>query len=248
MNELQLFQNNQFGKIRTIKVGEKDYFVGNDIARALGYDQPHKAVNQHCKGGTFYTVLTNGGNQETKIIPESDVYRLIIKSKLPQAEEFEKWVFDEVLPSIRKNGMYATDELLDNPDLLIATATRLKEEKEKRLEAERINALNAPKVLFADSVAVSNNSILVNELAKLIKQNGIDIGQNKLFEWLRNEGYLIKKKGELWNTPSQYAMERDWFEVKVRVVNNPDGSVRTTRTTKVTGKGQLYFVNRLLGK
>ena len=179
-----------------------------------------------------------------KVIPEGDIYRLIVKSQLPSAEKFEKWVFDDVLPTIRKHGMYATDELLDNPDLLIEVATKLKEERIARLKAEKQLEEQKPKVIFADAVSVAENSILVGDLAKLLRQNDIEIGQNRLFEWLRKEGYLISRKGESFNQPTQYSMDLELFEVKVRSITNPNGSTRTTKTPKVTGKGQIYFINR----
>lgn len=180
---------------------------------------------------------------ETNFINESGLYTLIIRSRKPEAKKFRKWVTNEVLPSIRKNGGYIvgqetlSDEELIQRALLVAT-NKLKE-REKQLEEQK------PKVLFANSVETSETSILVGDLAKLIKQNGHDIGQNRLFNWLRDNGYLIKS-GERKNMPTQMAMDKKLFEVKERTVNNPDGSIRITKTTKVTGKGQVYFVNKFL--
>ena len=181
------------------------------------------------------------------VINESGLYSLILSSKLPKAKEFKRWVTSEVLPSIRKHGAYAVDELLNDPEFAIKTFTALKEERErsKRL-SEQIEA-DKPKVIFADSVSAAKSSILVGDLAKLLKQNGINIGQNRLFEWLRQKGYLIKG-GSSKNMPTQKAAEMGLFEVKVSTVNNPDGSIRETKTTKVTGKGQVYFVNKFLGR
>ena len=198
------------------------------------------------KGVVTTDTLTNGGIQAMSYINESNLYKLIFQSRKAEAEKFTEWVTSEVLPDIRRYGMYATDELVNNPDLLIKIATKLKEERvrNKRLE-EKVQA-DRPKVLFAESVESSNNSCLVGELAKILKQNNIDIGQNKLFEWLREKGYLIKQKGENFNLPTQYSMELGLMTVKKSIVNNPDGTIRTTRTPKITGKGQIYFVNKFL--
>ena len=243
MKDLQIFKSPEFGQVRTVEIDGKIYFVASDIAKALGYTNTSKAINDHCKGVTKRYIPTNGGNQEMNIIPEGDIYRLAAKSELPGAEKFESWIFDEVLPTIRKHGMYATEELLNDPDLAIKAFTALKEERQRRLEAEQQIQLDKPKVLFAEAVEVSKSSILIGELAKILKQNGIEIGQNRLFAWMREEGYLCKS-GENYNLPTQYSMELGLFEIKKTTINNPDGSVRVTRTTKVTGKGQIYFVNK----
>ena len=184
---------------------------------------------------------------ETNFINESGLYTLIIRSRKPEAKKFRKWITSEVLPAIRKTGMYATEDLLENPDLAIKAFQQLKEEREKRKLLESKVEEQKPKVLFADSVESSETSILIGDLAKLIKQNGHDIGQNRLFEWLRNNDYLIKS-GERKNMPTQKSMDLKLFEVKERTVNNPDGSIRVTKTTKVTGKGQIYFLNYFLTK
>ncbi len=246
MNELQIFENSEFGSVRTVEVDGKTYFVANDVARALGYVEAAKAVRTHCKGVSEMDIPSNGGIQKMKIISEGDIYRLVIKSQLPTAEKFEHWVFDEVLPSIRKHGMYAEDELLDNPDLLIRVAQKLKEEREcnKALKAE--NDRMKPKETFADAVSVSNTSILIGELAKILKQNGIEIGQNRLFEWMRDNRYLVRRKGTDYNMPLQKSMEMGLFEIKERTITNPDGSVRITKTVLVIGKGQQYFINKFL--
>jgi anti-repressor protein len=182
------------------------------------------------------------------IINESGLYSLILSSKLPQAKEFKRWVTSEVLPTIRKNGMFATDELLDNPDFAIATLQRLKEEREaKKLLEAQIEA-DKPKVLFADAVSASKSSCLIGELAKILKQNGIDIGQNKLFQWLRANGYLISRHGESWNQPTQKSMQLGLFELKKTNINHADGHTTVNTTTKVTGKGQQYFINKFLNQ
>lgn len=248
MNNVKVFKNPSFGDIRTMEFDGKILFAASDIAKALGYSNPRDAILRHCKSVEKYDTLTGGGVQEINFIPEGDVYRLIVHSKLPSTERFERWVFDDVLPSINKHGAYMTEstieQALTNPDFLIKLATQLKEEKAARLEAEKTIEEQKPKVLFADAVATSKTSILIGELAKLIKQNGVDIGQNRLFSWMRENGFLFKNKNE----PTQQAMDRGLFEVKERTINNPDGTVRITRTVKVTGKGQTYFINRFLGK
>lgn len=248
MNELQIFQNSEFGSIRTVDINGKTYFVASDVAKALGYAIPHKAVQTHCKGVLKRNIPTNSGSQEMLVIPEGDIYRLVIKSQLPSAERFESWIFDEVIPSIRKHGMYARDELLDNPDLLISVAQELKAERERNKALVAENERMKPKEIFADAVSVSDTSILIGELAKILKQNGIPIGQNRLFEWMRDNGYLIKRKGTDYNMPMQKSMEMGLFEIKERTINNPDGSVRITKTVLVTGKGQQYFINKFLNE
>ena len=249
MNELQLFNNPRFGDVRTLTEDGNTLFCGSDVARALGYAKPQNAIAAHCKGALKRGILTNGGMQEMSFIPEGDLYRLITHSKLPDAEKFERWVFDEILPSIRRNGMYATPEklaeMLLNPDAMIQTLQALKAEQEKRRALEAQAEADKPKVLFSDAVSASSSSILIGDLAKLLRQNGVPIGQNRLFDRLRSEGYLMRY-GESRNLPTQRAMEQGLFEVKETTISNPDGSIRVTKTTKVTGKGQVYFVNRYL--
>lgn len=247
MKELKTFENCEFGIVRIVEVDDKTYFVANDVAKALGYSNPSKATNDHCKNAVMMWGNDSlGRQQEFKTIPEGDVYRLVVKSQLPQAERFERWVFDEVLPSIRKHGVYAVDELLNNPDLAIKAFTALKEEKEKNRDLLADNELMKPKEIFADAVAASRTSILIGDLAKLLKQNGVDIGQKRLFAWMRENGYLIKRAGTDWNMPTQRSMDMGLFEIRESVTNNPDGSVRINKTTKVTGKRQQYFINRIL--
>lgn len=251
MNELQIFNNPKFGQVRTLEENGKVLFVASDIASALGYKVPHKAVYDHCKGVLKRNIPTNGGQQEMNVVLEGDIYRLAAKSELPGAEEFESWIFDEVLPSIRKHGAYITPDTLEqmvtSPEFGIRLLNEIKAEREKRLQAEALVEAQRPKVLFADAVEVSKSSILIGDLAKIIKQNGYDIGQKRLFEYMRQNEYLIKG-GSSKNMPTQRSMDAGWFEVKESTINNPDGSVRITKTTKVTGKGQVYFVNLFLGK
>ena len=252
MNSLEVFNNNEFGTIRTIEEGDKVYFCGKDVAKALGYVNPKDALQKHCdkNGVAFCDLIDNMGRvQKTKFINEGNLYRLIAHSKLPKAAEFERWIFDEVLPTIRKTGGYVNDTLqfvntyfpqLDGGQraALSAMLTEAKRMGEK-IEADR------PKVLFADAVEAAKSTILVGDLAKLLKQNGIDIGQKRLFAWMRENGYLIKG-GASKNMPTQTAMDKKLFEVKETTINTPDGSVRITRTTKVTGKGQTYFIEKFL--
>ena len=248
MNEIKIFDNPEFGKVRTMEINGEPYFVGKDVAEILGYKDTSDAMKRHVDNEDKLTrcFTDSGQNREMYIINESGLYSLILSSKLPKAKEFKRWVTSEVLPSIRKHGAYAVDELLNDPEFAIKTFTALKEERErsKRL-SEQIEA-DKPKVIFADSVSAAKSSILIGDLAKILKQNGVDIGQKRLFGWLRDNGYLIKG-GSSRNMPTQRAAEMGLFEVKVSTVNNPDGSIRETKTTKVTGKGQVYFVNKFIG-
>lgn len=250
MKDIKVFNHNQFGELTVIEHEGQAWFDGNQVARILGYINPRDVLAKRCKGVAKHDTLKNKGGYPLTIIPEPDLYRLIIGSQLPGAEKFERWVFEEVLPSIRKHGAYMTEETIEkmitDPDFIIKLATNLKEEKLKRKEAEKRVELMRPKEVFADAVTTSKSSILIGELAKLIKQNGYDIGQNRLFQWLRDSGYLIKRKGEDYNTPTQYSMELGLMEIKKRTINNPDGSIRVTKTPKVTGKGQVYFINKFL--
>lgn len=249
--DLQIFNNEEFGRVRTAQIDDKPYFVATDIANALGYTNPRDAVLRHCKGVVKRDTPTSSGTQQMSYINEGDVYRLIMRSKLPSAERFESWVMDEVLPSIRKNGGYiAGQETMTDDELLakalmvannkIAERDRIIEHQKAKIEYDR------PKTIFADAVATSNTSILVGDLAKIICQNGVQIGQKRLFAWLRENGYLMKN-GSSYNMPIQRYVQQGLFEVKERSIQNPDGSVRITITPKVTGKGQLYFVNKFLG-
>ena len=165
---------------------------------------------------------------------------------MESAKRFKHWVTSEVLPSIRKHGVYAVDELLANPEMAIKAFTALKEEREKNKVLEADNQRMKPKEIFADAVSTSHTSILIGDLAKLLKQNGIETGQKRLFDWLRENGYLIKRKGSDWNMPTQKSMDLGLIEIKESTVNNPDGSVRINKTPKVTGKGQQYFINKFL--
>lgn len=252
MNDMKLFENPEFGNVRTLETDDgKVMFCGKDVAKSLGYVNPSKALSDHCKGVTKCYTLTNGGKQELSFIPESDVYRLAFGSKLPNAERFTDWVTEEVIPSIRKHGAYMTADTIkkamQSPDFIIQLATELKSEQEKNRQLESKIEADKPKTIFADAVSVSHSSILIGDLAKLIRQNGYEIGQKRLFAWMRDNGYLIKS-GSSTNLPTQYSMERGWFEIKETTVTHSDGHTTISKTTKVTGKGQIYFINLFLGK
>lgn len=250
MNELQIFKSEKFGEIEILVENGKEYFPATEVAKILGYSNPQKAIRDHCRedGCTIRSVIDRLGRmQEKKFINEGNLYRLITKSNLPQAEVFESWVFDEVLPSIRKTGMYATDELLNNPDLAIKAFTRLKEEQEKRMQLEKQIEDQAPAVAFANSLSVSDDCILVREMAKLLKQKGINTGEDRLFKYFRANGYLISKKGSDWNLPTQKSMNLGLFVIKEGTRQSASEGVKITKTPKITGKGQQYFINKFLG-
>lgn len=243
----QLFNFNG-QQVRTVTINDEPYFVGKDVATILGYSNTRDALSHHVddedKGVAKLDTL--GGRQNQTIINESGLYSLILGSKLPTAKEFKHWVTSEVLPAIRKHGAYMTDEKAFNvihnadglADLLQQAADQLKAKDVQIAEMK-------PKALFADAVSTSNTSILIGQLAKILKQNGVDTGQNRLFAWMRANGYL-GKRGDNYNKPTQKSMELGLMEVKERTVNNPDGSIRVTITTKITGKGQQYFISKLL--
>lgn len=348
-NIIQVFENKEFGKVRTIEENGKVMFVASDVAKALGYSRPADAVSAHCRCTVKHSIPhpQGKGTLAVNTIPEGDVYRLVTHSKLPAAEKFKSWIFDkistmnkvitiakirgyisvngtvmlnaedvargwgftqfkngveyvrwdrvnnylsefgfspqvgkdnflpenmvyrlgfkasnetaqkfqslladEVLPAIRKHGAYVTpqtvEQLLADPDTMIKILMDLKQERAARLKAEQTIIENRPKVIFAEAVESSDTSILVGELAKLIKQNGVEIGEKRLFTWLRNNGYLMSRKCSDWNMPTQKSMELGLFEINERNAFNPDGSVRITKTPRVTGKGQTYFINKFL--
>lgn len=252
MNKLQIFKNDEFGEVRVVEHEGQPCFVASDVAKALGYEKPNNAVNEHCKKVNKFSYPNSGQLQPYNIIPESDVYRLVMRSNLPKAIEFQDWICEEVIPSLRKTGGYMLTKADDTPESIMARAVLVAQETIERLKSHteklesRVEEMR-PKELFADSVSASESSILVGQLAALLKQNGVNIGQNRLFERLRNDGFLIKF-GERRNCPTQRALDMGLFELKERTVNNPDGTVRITLTTKVTGKGQVYFVNRYIGE
>lgn len=250
MSDLQIFENAEFGQIRTVQLNNETYFVGKDIAEALGYERPTKAIQDHVDTEDKDEVPIQdsiGRMQNTPVITESGLYALIFGSKLESAKRFKHWVTSEVLPSIRKHGVYAVDELINNPEIAIKAFTALKEEREKNKILQADNERMKPKEIFADAVATSHTSILVGELAKILNQNGIKTGQNRLFDWLRENEYLIKRNGIDKNMPTQKSIELGLFEIKETAVSMPDGSVKISKTPKVTGKGQQYFINKFLG-
>ena len=239
--------------LRALAINGDPWFMAKDACVILGLGNVGQAIlnlDDDEKGVTITDTL--GGPQKTSIISESGLYSLILRSRKPEARKFKRWITHEVIPSIRKRGMYATPQateaMLADPDVMIAALTELKSERAKRAELEAARELDAPKVLFADSVAASHTSILVGDLAKILKGNGLDIGANRLFEKLRTDGYLIRRQGTDWNMPTQRSMELGLFEIKETAISHSDGHVSINKTPKVTGKGQQYFIERFLAK
>ena len=253
-NEIEIFKNEEFGEIRTLLINDEPWFVGKDVTEILGYSNPSKALSDHVdeEDKLNNKSLSSLGQRGGWIINESGLYSLILSSKLPTAKKFKKWVTSEVLPSIRKHGAYMTNETLEesltSPDFLIKLATELKKEKEQRQALEKEQKMNAPKVLFADAVSGSNTSILIGDFAKILKQNGVKIGQNKLFSWLRENNYLIKRRGSSYNMPTQKSMDLGLFEIKENTITKSDGDTLITMTAKITSKGQTYFMNKFIKK
>ncbi|MDU5252667.1 phage antirepressor [Anaerococcus vaginalis] len=259
MKDLKIFENNEFGEVRTTVIDDEPYFSLNDVCRILEIKNPRDAKSRLNLDGVGSTdgVDSLGRRTDVTMINESNLYKLIFQSRKPEAERFADWVTSEVLPAIRKHGAYMTDGVIErtltDPDYLIMLATNLKEEKAKRALAEAQNEKNKPKVLFADTVSASKRSCLMGELAKMISQEAIrqgkldkKIGQNKLFAWMRNKGYLCKG-GERRNQPKQAYVEQGLFEIKKGTRLDGQGNNIVTSTTKITGKGQIYFVNKFLG-
>jgi putative antirepressor len=254
MNELKIIDEREvLGKqLRIYGDFENPLFLAKDVAEWIEHSNVTKMLNGIDKTEKIVIKIPSNNllvglqsNTEYTFLTEEGLYEVLMQSRKPIAKEFKKKV-KEILKDVRKYGMYATDELLDNPDLIIKMATRLKEEKEKNKELEDKMKENKPKVLFADSVETSKTSILVGDLAKIIKQNGIDIGQKRLFEWMRENGYLIKRQGSDYNMPTQKSMELELFEIKETAVTHSDGHISVNKTSKVTGKGQVYFINKFL--
>lgn len=255
MNELQIFKSPEFGQIRTLTIDGEPWFVGKDVADILGYQNGSRDINRHVDADDKRKEMITDGKQlkETILINESGLYSLILSSKLPTAKQFKRWVTVEILPSIRKTGGYIanaetmTDAEIMSKALLIAKQTI--ENREQRIhsleaETERMK----PKEIFADAVSASNSSILIGDLAKILHGNGIKIGRGRLFAWMREHGFLIKQKGTSYNMPTQRAMELGLFRVKEGSYVDGKGNNIITKTTKVTGKGQQYFINKFLGK
>lgn len=258
MNELQIFKNSEFGEIRTVTKNNEPWFIATDVCSALDISNTSQALTRLDDDEKNTIILNEGiGNPNKSIVSEYGLYNLILASRKKEAKKFKRWITHEVIPTIRKHGAYMSSEVIEktlsDPDYLIRLATNLKEEKAKRALAEAQIERDKPKVLFADTVSSSNKSCLVGELAKLISQEAIrrgeinkKIGQNNLFAWMRSSGYLCKS-GERKNQPLQQYVEQGLFELKKGSYVDSNGSNITTTTTKVTGKGQIYFVNKFLG-
>lgn len=253
MNDLTIFKNDRFGEIRTTVKDGEPLFVAADVCKALDISNSRDAMSRldsDEKGVALTDTL--GGKQNLTAVTESGLYSLVLGSRKPEAREFKRWITHDVIPAIRKTGGYVNNaaQFVDNyfpqlrPDQKQAIGMMLDESKRM---GEKI-AADAPKVLFADAVSTAKTSILVGELAKLLKQNGVEIGQNRLFDWLRNRGYLIRRQGSDYNMPTQKAMEMGLFEIKETSVVHADGHTSISKTPKITGRGQCYFVDKLLGK
>ena len=260
MNDIQVFNSEQFGEIRTAGTAQEPIFCAADICRALGYSNGRKAISDHCEEGdvTKRDIIDNlGRTQEATFVNESGLYSLIFGSKLESAKQFKKWVTSDVLPSIRKHGMYATEatveSMLNDPENAILMLQAYQRERKERLAAQQqVEKLEAqaiedkPKIIYADAVKGSTSSCLIGELAKMIAQNGYPIGEKRLFQWLRDNHYLCSY-GERFNQPYQQYIEQGLFTMKQNVFS-VDGEMRTRNTTKVTGKGQIYFINKFIGQ
>lgn len=242
INELQKVFDYQGKQVRTVLVNDEPWFVAKDVCEVLEIDHTQTRRLDDDEKGLCLT-QTLGGEQELLCITESGLYSLVLGSRKPEAKQFKRWVTHEILPAIRKTGTYSAAVPQTLPEALRLAATAI-EEKEKAVAQL---AAAQPKVLFADSVSASHTTILVGELAKLLKQNGIDIGQNRLFQWMREKGYLISRVGSDYNMPTQKSMELALFSIKETSVTHADGHISVNKTAKVTGKGQLYFVNKFLG-
>lgn len=257
MNELQTFTSAAFGSVRIIDKGGQPWFVGKDVADILGYSNSSKALPQHVdeedrQKQNLPTAQNGKLVAASWLINESGLYSLILSSKMPKAKEFKRWVTSEVIPAIRKTGGYIagsenmTDAEIMAKAVLVAQSTiRQRDQRIKELESDVAAA--KPKVLFADAVSASDSTILIGDLAKILKQNGYNTGQKRLFQWLRDNGYLIKRQGADYNSPTQRSMELGLFRVKETPIIHADGHVTVNKTVKVTPKAQIYFANKFLG-
>ena len=254
MNELRIFENQDFGQIRTVEQDRKPWFVAADVCRALDIVNHKDALTRLDDDEKMGVALTDphGREQVTNCVNEPGLYALVLGSRKPEAKAFKRWITHEVLPSLRRHGAYATgetiDKILEDPEFGIRLLGKLKEEREQRKALEERAEQDAPKVLFARSVECSGSAILIGELAKILKQNGVNIGQNRLFEMLRRDGFLVARQGSDRNMPTQRSMEMGLMRIKETAVTHADGHVTVSRTPKVTGKGQVYFVNRYMGE
>lgn len=249
MNDLQIFNNDQFGQVRVIERDGEPWFIAADVCKALEIDRTAtRRLDEDEKG--VYSTHTPGGTQDVSIVNEPGLYALVLGSRKPEAKAFKRWITHDVIPAIRQHGAYMTPETiqqaLGNPDFIIQLATQLKEAQAKSAALQQKIEADAPKVLFAESVTASESSMLIGEFAKILKQNGLDIGQNRLFHRLRSEGYLCSAHGDRYNSPTQKAMELGLFEIQEGTVLSPTGANIVTRTTRLSPKGQVYFINRYL--
>ena len=227
---------------------DEPLFLAKDVAEWIEHSKPSIMVDTVDEDEKLReTIFTSGQNREVWFLTENGLYEVLMQSRKPLAKEFKKKV-KEILKTIRKHGLYATDQLLNNPDFAIAAFQALKEERARKQALEAQIEADKPKVLFADAVSASHTSILVGELAKLISQNGYKIGANRLFAWMRENGYLIKRKGSDWNMPTQRSMDLKLFEIKETNIQHADGHISINKTSKVTGKGQQYFINKFLNQ
>lgn len=248
MNEVMTFSNDEFGTIRTLSINNEPWFVGKDVAEKLGYKEPRSAVSKKVENDDrgVAEMDTPSGKQNMTIINESGLYSLILSSKLESAKRFKRWVTGEVLPSIRKSGGYISgQEDMSDEDLMakaLLVAQRQIDERQKQIDEM------TPHAILGQAITTANTSILVGDLAKLLRQNGIKIGGKRLFEWMRENGYLIKRKGTDWNLPTQRSMDMKLFEIKESVHIDGNGCNKIARTPKVTGKGQAYFINKFLNQ
>lgn len=244
MNEIKIFENQEFGKVRALEIDGKPYFVGKDVAQILGYKDTSDALKKHVDEEDKLTrrFADSGQNREMYIVNESGLYSLVLSSKLESAKRFKRWVTSEVLPSIRQTGGYQMTMPQGKELLALAVLEAQKTIEAQNKDIERMK----PKEIFADAVAASSTAILIGELAKLLRQNGIDIGQNRLFDWMRKNGYLIRQKGSAYNTPTQRSADLGILTTKETVIVRSDGSTEVKKTVKVTGKGQQYFINKFL--
>lgn len=248
MNEIKIFENPQFGKVRTAGATDNPLFCLADVCRVLELRVDGVTSRLKSDGVNRIGVIDSMGRQQTAIfVNEQNLYKVIMRSDKPQAESFQDWVCGDVLPSIRKHGAYMTDNIIErtltDPDYLIQLATALKDERQKRIEAEQSVKAAQPAITFTKAVSGSVSSCLIGELAKLINQNGTPMGEKRLFLWMRDNGYL-GTKGERYNIPNQKYVDMGLFELKKGVRSGSNGVLHTTITTKVTGKGQVYFVNK----
>lgn len=249
MNELQIFNNEEFGNIRTVTIDNEPWFVGKDVAEALGYAEPRSAVSkkvEECDRGVA-EMETPSGKQKMTTINESGLYALIFGSKLESAKRFKYWVTSEVLPSIRKTGGYDMKQPQGKELLALAVLEAQKTIEEQTAQTAQIEEMK-PHAILGQAITTANTSILVGDLAKILRQNGVDIGAQRLFGWMRENGYLIKRKGSDWNLPTQKSMDMGLFEIKESVHIDGNGCNKISRTPKVTGKGQQYFINKFLSK